>query len=395
MLWIILVVFILFFLWFFLDIYLGRKFHISNTIKREYPERFGNPKFFGKGQPLYDSLFNDIQQAHEHIHILFYIIKNDKVSKDFLSLLRKKAEAGIKVRLLVDRVGGSKLSKIEIDKLQKSGVSFSYSNTPSFPFFFYSLNYRNHRKITIIDGTIGYFGGYNIGKEYLGKDPNLGDWRDFHLKLVGDGVQDLQVEFMRDWKIATKERITVEKQVFKKGPTSFHFLPSEGIYIHEIIINLIKKAKKEIIIGSPYFIPSKQIMNALLNARDRDVTIKIIVPYKGDHALVKEAAFPFFKDLLFTGCHIYQYQKGFYHSKIIIIDDEVCDIGTANFDKRSLFINKELNCMIRDKAFINKIKAELKEDISCSRRLTVEDYKKRPLSHRSKELLAKVFNPFL
>ncbi len=170
-----------------------------------FPRRRSDVSVFTSGTELFQDFFAEIEQAKGHIHILFYIIKNDSFSQQFLKLLAQKAKNGIEVRLLVDRLGSYKLSKQAIAGLKQSGVHFSYCFTPRFPFFFYHLQKRNHRKIAVIDGKIGYWGGLNIGKEYINEDPKLSPWRDYHLKMTGEGVQDLQTAFLTDWLSATKE----------------------------------------------------------------------------------------------------------------------------------------------------------------------------------------------
>ncbi|HHY73815.1 MAG TPA: cardiolipin synthase [Bacillus bacterium] len=396
---IILIFLLIFIAWLTIDFYFGRKNHLKNISKRNYPIRHGEWVLFTDGEKLYKNLFSDISNAKKHIHILFYIVKNDVVSQEFLKLLKEKAQEGVKVRLLLDRIGSRQISRKEIRSLRNSGVHFSFSNKPRFPYFFYSLNYRNHRKITVIDGTIGYFGGFNIGREYLGQDPYLGYWQDFHLKLVGDGVQDLQTEFLLDWEKATRENVLGHPAYFPKlpqGSLPLWFLPTDGAFIKDLLIELINKAKTEILIGTPYFIPGKEVLQAILEANRRGVNVTVLVPYKADHPFVKEATFPYFKDMLKAGCHIYHYTNGFYHGKLVLIDNELCDFGTANFDKRSFFINDELNCFIRDPIFIEKIRNEFLNDIfRQSEKFTLARFEKRPILQRGKELVSSLISDLL
>ncbi|WP_102348206.1 cardiolipin synthase [Bacillus sp. Marseille-P3661] len=387
--------------WLVIDYNLGRWHHLKNVSRRHYPTRRGKWLLFNDGQELFTNIFQDIVDAKHHIHILFYIVKNDNVSREFLTLLRKKAQEGVTVRLLVDRIG-SHIPKKTIKKLRESGVQFAYSNRIKLPFIFYSLNYRNHRKITIVDGTIGYLGGFNIGKEYLGQDPELGYWRDFHLKIFGDGVQDLQSEFLLDWHKATGNHDVISFEhtgyypKLLKGQTPMQFVPTDGAFMKEFVINFIKKAQSEIMIGTPYFIPGNEVVNEILAARKRGVKVTILVPLKADHAFVKEASYPYFKNLLKAECEIYRYIRGFYHGKILLVDGTFCDIGTANFDKRSFFINKEINCLITDPIFIEKIRNEYMRDIQFNaERLTMKIYNNRPYLQRGKELLSTMVSDLL
>jgi cardiolipin synthase len=385
-------------LWAIFDYKLGRKFHIKRIKKREFPIRNSDISLFITGQKLYDDLFHEIRKASKHVHILFYIVKDDKISKEFLQLLMEKARNGVEVRLLLDRIGSINLTKEMTSKLKESGVHFSFCHIPKFPFIFYSLNERNHRKISVVDGKIGYIGGFNIGKEYIGQDPKLGDWRDYHLRLEGEGVQDLQTQFLLDWEDATKQTLYSNKMYYPelpKGTRLHQIVPTDGAYLQNVFIELIKKAKHELIIGTPYFIPGSTLFQELLKAAKRGVNIKVIVPMKADHPFVKEASFPYFKPLLDAGCKVYRYYYGFFHAKVIVVDSEVCDIGTANFDKRSLYLNHEINCIISDPPFIQSVRNSLLKDIDFAEEVTADSLKNRSLFQRGKETVSTIISGLL
>lgn len=380
-----------------LDEWLGRR-RKRHAPKKEYPLRKSDMTLFTNGHHLFADYFLEIQKATHHIHVLFYIVKTDDISQQFFSLLQQKAKEGVEVRLLVDWIGGFRLPRKTIRSLKKSGVRFAFSQKPSFPYFFYQLNRRNHRKITVIDGNIGYIGGFNIGKEYVGQDVNFGDWRDYHLKICGEGVIDLQAQFFDDWKMATKERGPTKKQYFPPLPSGtvvHRFIATNGDGLEEDFARLIRQAKREIIIGSPYFIPGKKVMEALIDARKRGVAVTIVVPLKADHLFVKEAAFPYFYRLLKKGAHIYRFYQGFYHAKTIIVDDDICDIGTANFDKRSFFLNGEMNCFIYDKEFTEQMKRVIRHELSRSEPLTLDWWKKRSIWERGKESISTLLSQWL
>lgn len=332
---------------------------------KTYPTRESYINLFSSGPELFQDYFDELRKAEKHIHVLFYILKDDKISLEFLSILKEKAKEGVEVRLLLDWVGCLK-KKRKISKLLKnSGVALAFSQVPKFPFLFYSLNTRNHRKITVIDGKIGYLGGYNVGKEYINKDKKLNPWRDYHLKMRGEAVQDLQQVFIEDWQLAAKIQLHYRDPYFPpsgKGPYRHQLLPSEGFYLEKTFSTLIRQAEKSILIGTPYFIPGKKVLSELEAALKKGVNLEILVPGTADHPLVKEASFPYFRKLIPQGATIYQYQKGFYHAKVLIIDDKVCDIGTANFDKRSFYLNHEINCYTYDKDYIGEVLKILKKD---------------------------------
>ncbi|SFJ66577.1 MULTISPECIES: cardiolipin synthase [unclassified Bacillus (in: firmicutes)] len=385
-------------LWATFDFIYGRKIHLNNLKPRSFPVRHSNFKLYTYGQTLYKELFTDIQHAKHHVHILFFIVKNDEISHTFLQLLMEKAEQGIEVRLLLDRIGSHHLSKQTICKLKQHGVHFSFCHKIRPPFLFFSVNQRNHRKITIIDGKIGYIGGFNIGEEYLGHNQELGPWRDYHLRLTEEGVQDLQTQFLHDWRDDTNEDLLYQNCYFpilKKGETSHRFIPTDGAYLQQTFLDLIEKATKELYIGTPYFIPGKKLMNALLRARKRGVRIIILVPKKADHPFVREAKLPYCRKLIKAGCHIHEFLDGFFHAKIVMVDGCICDIGTANFDKRSLYINHEINCILYDSPFLEQVKKEIEQDLKASILLSMDDVSSLSLFDKGKEWIGTLFSFFL
>jgi cardiolipin synthase A/B len=395
--WIVILIIAGLALWVYADFMLGRKKHLANANTHVLPVRESNLEIFAKGPELFDNLFSEIKKAKQHIHILFYIVQDDKISQEFLSILKEKAQAGVEIRLLVDWVGNG-LNRKTIQSLKDAGVEFAYSQTPKFPFLFYSSQVRNHRKISVIDGRIAYLGGFNIGKEYFDQDPKLSPWRDYHLKMTGEGVRDLQNEFLEDWRAAANVNLLQDKAYFpplEKGTIIHKLIPTEGILLEELFSDLISQAQKSIFIGTPYFIPSKRVFDLLRNAIKRGVSVTVLVPFTADHVLVKEASLPYLRTLLKDGAEVYQYLKGFYHAKIVLIDDNVCDVGTANFDKRSMFLNYELNCLIYDPDFIKKIKHILAEDILNSQKANLQDFNRVNLLLSIKETAARTISYFL
>ncbi|QWG47566.1 cardiolipin synthase [Bacillus mycoides] len=385
-------------LWITIDLSYGRILHLKRVRSRSFSLRQSDFRLYTYGNDLYDALFTDIKQAKHHVHVLFFIVKNDDISRKFLKLLIDKAQEGIEVRLLLDRFGSHYLSKEAIYSLQKHGVSFSFCHKVKFPFLFFSANQRNHRKITVIDGKIGYIGGFNIGEEYLGHNQKLGLWRDYHLRLTGEGIQDLQKQFLHDWFDDTNQNLLDSSLYFPEqqpGAILHRFIPTDGAYLQNTFLHLIESAEKELFIGTPYFIPGKKIMNALLKARKRGVQITILVPQKADHALVREAKFPYCRKLIQAGCNIYAFQQGFFHAKIIIVDDHICDIGTANFDMRSLYSNHEINCLLYDKHFIQEVKSKFEEDLGRSSLLSFEDVSPLSIIVRGKEWIGTILAFFL
>jgi cardiolipin synthase A/B len=392
----VIVLILLLFIWMRIDFKLGFEKQKKEAKRFIQEIRHGQCEMLTNGHELFKNLITDIKNAEHHIHILFYIFRDDHIGTDVLKALKEKAQEGVEVRLLVDRVGCN-ISKKMRRQLTKAGVRFAHSHPPKLPYLFFTLNRRNHRKITVIDGNLGYIGGYNVGDEYLGRDPKFGEWRDIHLRIKGDGCQDLQEQFLQDWIVATKEKI-VHNNYYRpltKGLHELKIIPSDGSFLEDAFIKFIKEAEESIYIGTPYFIPGTAIKNELIIAAKRGVAVKLIVPKQGDHPLVKEASFPYFQPLLEAGCEVYRYYRGFYHAKTIVIDREICDIGTANVDRRSFHINHEINCLIFNREFIKDVIAVMEHDISISERLTIEQLKKRSFFHRSKEKIATALAPLL
>ncbi|YCA43586.1 cardiolipin synthase [Bacillus sp. JZ8] len=378
-----------------IDFTCGSALHRKTAEEKLYPKRKGDITFYTEGYDLFEQLFSDVRNATKSIHVLFYIIRSDEVGQEFLTLLKEKRQQGVEVCLLLDWVGSS-LTKKDIQLLREKGIKFSFTHKPTFPFLFYKLNTRNHRKITVIDNSIGYIGGFNIGKEYLGFNPKLGAWKDFHLRITGEGVADLQNQFCEDWKRETEEVLYPPEPSYNGTfPCSFQFKATDGKTLEQDFITMIEKAKKEIYIGTPYFVPSQKLFQPLLDAIDRGVNVNILTPLKADHPLIPDSAFPYYKPLLKKGGRVFRHYYGFYHSKVIVIDDVMCDIGTANFDKRSLFLNKEINCYMYSPSFILQVKKIVCDDINDAEELMLEDIQKRTWFQKTKEQISKLVSPLL
>jgi cardiolipin synthase A/B len=382
----------------YIDFQLGKRAQQKRINRKNHPYRYTDFHIYADGTELFPALFQAIKEANNHIHILFYTIKTDSISNEFLDLLKTKAHEGVEVRLILDWLGSIKIRKKIRRNLKQAGVQFAFCQLPTFPYLFYSLQVRNHRKIAIIDGKVGFMGGFNIGKDYIHANFNLSPWRDYHLQLIGEGVDDLQREFLIDWLKSSKINL-LQNQVYfpkqKNGKSRHQIIPTQGVYLEEIICNLIKKCKKKLFIATPYFIPSKRITEELLKALHRNVSLTILIPNKADHMLVKEAAFPYLRKLLKNEASVFQYTNGFFHGKLINVDDEIIIIGSSNFDRRSIFLNHELNCCIYDPMFIEKMNKITTIDLHQAKKLSLLDLKKINAWSTLKEWLSRLFAPFL
>jgi cardiolipin synthase A/B len=379
-----------------IDFYFGHKKQVSLELPPVMTK--GEMQFLSTGYHFFDALFQDIKEATKYIHIQFYILRDDELGQELCSLLIQKAKEGVEIRLLFDFLGSHGVKNKTIQSLKKAGIHFQYSNKPGFPYFLYRVNHRNHRKVTIIDGKIGYAGGYNVGNEYIGKDTKFGDWRDYHLKLNGSVVGVLQQSFNTDWNVASGEDLKTPTftELDDSTQKDFMLVHSNGDAVYRFFYEKIQRSKKSILIGSPYFIPGKKMNKALLSAIKRGVKLTLIVPMNPDHALVQEASYIYLKPLLEAGAEIYQFHEGFYHSKVLMFDEQICDIGTANFDFRSFFFNDELNCIFTDKNYIQEVKKVVESDLARSEELTLKRLKKiRTLKVRLKEVAGFIISPFL
>lgn len=363
-------------------------------------------QIFTDGQKKFDELFRCIENAKESIHVQYYIIKYDDLGKQLISLLEKKAKEGVEVRLLYDCVGSRHLLKMHVKDLVNAGGKIGRF----FPSFFRHLNlkinYRNHRKIVVIDGQIGFVGGFNVGNEYLGLKKRFGYWRDTHIKITGLAVTDLQKRFFLDWSNATREDLNYQPKYFPQmeegegdGDVAVQIVTSGPDQTDEIIkqnyIKLIDSAEESILIQTPYFIPDSSVMEAIKIAASSGVDVQIMIPNKPDHMFVYWATYYNIGELLKYGVKIYTYEKGFMHAKTLVIDGTVSTVGTANFDMRSFKLNFEIIAIIYDTLKSTELKKRFEEDINYSLQITQELYMQRGITIRIKESISRLLSPLL
>lgn len=361
------------------------------------------------GEEKFRLLFEDIKNAKEYIHIQYYILKKDNIGKELFDLLIQKLNEGVKVYVLYDDIGSRTLNKYTLKRLIEAGAKVKSFFKSSLPLINFRMNYRNHRKIVVIDGKIGYTGGFNVGDEYLGRDKKLGYWRDTHIRIVGEAVATLNFRFIDDW----------NSQVLKKKKNELIDLNEKHLYNYEKnsgnipiqvvtsgpddrleqikygYLHMINRARKYIYIQSPYFIPDESVIDALKMAILSGIDVRIMIPSIPDHMLVRWGNYYYVGELANMGAKIYEYGKGFLHAKTIIIDDEVTSVGSANFDNRSFKLNFEINTFIYDKETTEKFKEIFHSDIRNSKLLTKEKYNNRKITIKFKEALARLISPIL
>ncbi|MDW8568918.1 cardiolipin synthase [Staphylococcus shinii] len=361
-------------------------------------------KIFTDGKKKFDSLLKDIEEATDYIHIQYYIFRNDSLGKLILNALERKLEQGIEVKMLYDDMGSRGLSLKDFKSFRKNGGQVEAFFPSKLPLINLRMNNRNHRKIVIIDGHIGYVGGFNVGEEYLGKKKKFGYWRDTHLRIVGDAVNALQLRFMLDWNSqATRDNLKYANRYFPdvdSGGTIGVQIASSGPdetweQIKYGYLKMIASAKQSIHIQSPYFIPDQSFLDAIKIAALGGVDVSIMIPNKPDHPFVYWATYNNVASLLDAGVNIFHYNNGFLHSKTLVIDDEVASVGTTNMDHRSFTLNFEINAFIYDTHIAKDLRLAFEKDLEVSYRLTKEIYQQRNLWIKFKEGISRLLSPIL
>ncbi|MFC3418415.1 cardiolipin synthase [Salinicoccus hispanicus] len=361
-------------------------------------------QMFTAGEDKFKALFNDIESAEHHIHLEYYILRNDQIGRRLRDLLTRKAKEGVKVRFLYDGLGSRKIGNAFFSELRAHGGETKPFSSILSALMRFRLNFRNHRKLVVIDGSIGYMGGYNIGDEYLGRNSKFGFWRDTHLRMEGQSVHLLQERFISDWnKYDRNDSIPFETRYFPPPGTAGE-MPlqivssgpdSDGGEIMHGFIKAIQEAKEYIYIQSPYFVPSSGMLASLRVAALSGIDVRIMIPNKPDHPFVYPVTFSFSAEMMKAGARIYIYDNGFLHAKTMVIDDNVSSIGTANVDVRSSELNFEMNTFIYDGDFAKEMKSTFETDMEQSTQLTKEMYDRRSYYQKFKEHVSRLLSPLL
>ena len=359
---------------------------------------------FDDGANKFEQLLKDIEAAKDHIHIQYYIFRLDDLGTRIVNALIKKAKQGVKVRLLYDEMGSRNVKKRHFKELLNAGGEVEVFFPSILPLLNPRLNFRNHRKIVVIDGRIGYIGGFNVGDEYLGLQKKFGYWRDTHLRIEGSAVHPLQTRFLLDWNQASaQQKMGYSDRYFpaipKKGNVGLQIVSSGPDSDWEQIkigyLKLINMAKKYIYIQTPYFIPDVSFLDAIKIATLSGIDVRIMIPNKPDHMFVYWATYSYAGQLLRAGAKVYIYEKGFIHAKTIIIDDEASTVGTANIDVRSFSLNFEVNAFIYDANISHQLAELFEKDIFDCTELTWEMYKNRSALIKFKESISRLLTPIL
>ena len=362
---------------------------------------FNNSRLLINGKEMFKFIFSAIDDAQEYILIEFFIIKDDELGRELKNRLIRKAREDVRVYFLYDGIGSLNLSKAYINDLEREGIANSAFKTTKGNANRFQLNFRNHRKIVVIDGLRAFVGGHNVGNEYLSGHPRLGPWRDTHVEVSGPVVQAIQFCFLEDWYFAVNEVPDLNWQLQKaeSGDASALLIPSGPADDLEtcglMFTQAINSAKERIWIASPYFVPDRQIVAALKLAVLRGVDVRILLPENPDHRIVYLASYAFYSDTIPVGIKLYRYKPGFLHQKVFLVDNTCAAVGTANLDNRSFRLNFELTLLNYDEAFIGQVEAMLVQDFSKSRLVTLDEYTRRWFPFRLAARFAALLSPIL
>ena len=378
---------------------------ISLVNKLANPHLFtGNDiKLFTSGQDKFAALLRDIEAAQDYVHVQYFIIENDTVGSQLIGLLKRKAQEGIQVRVLYDYVGSFYMRPRVLKEMRQAGIEVHpfLEVTPANVAF--RINWRNHRKIVVIDGKIGYMGGMNIADRYVMGDKKWDAWRDTHLRIAGEAVAALQYSFAIDWNFTTRKLLT--------SPTKHHHtLPDHGGYIMQmmssgptnrwnnisiVFLRAISLSTQRIYIQTPYFLPSEPLLKALQSAALSGVDVRLMIPRRPDSLMLRLATGSYIKECLLAGMKIYFYEPTVMHAKVVIVDDEFVTTGSTNFDSRSFEHNFEFNTLIYSKQFNKMMCDTFEADMNQCTRVSMSKWKKRPLMQKALESVIRLISPIL
>ncbi|MFI3268142.1 MAG: cardiolipin synthase [Rikenellaceae bacterium] len=362
-----------------------------------------NVSILNNGESAFFEIIESLKAAKEYIHLEYYMFIDDEIGSKIIDILCRKSQKGVSVRLIYDDLGSWGFSNKSIKKLRNAGVEVVSFMPVIFPLLTSKINYRNHRKIVIVDGKIGFTGGMNVADKYIHGNKRMGKWHDIHLKIEGRAVTSLQLTFTKDWFFLTGEEIKnvnlFPSSISKTGDTTMQIVTSgpdsHWASIMQAFFKAISQAKEQINIATPYFSPSESILTALKVAALGGIEVNVMIPSKNDSTIVYWATRSYVAELLEAGVNVYIYRNGFNHSKLITIDSEFSAIGSANVDIRSFEYNFEVTAFMFDKAITSELKNIFFDDIKQSKKLEYHSWKRRPKRDKTKEAICRIGSPLL
>jgi cardiolipin synthase A/B len=359
---------------------------------------------FTDGKEKFAALLGDIRAATDFVHLEYFIWKDDGIGNEMRAALTERARAGVEVRLLCDGLGCAALPRHFFDEFRSAGGKVAFFFPSYLRYLNLRYNFRNHRKIAVVDGATAYIGGYNIGDDYLGLDPEWGYWRDAAVRVRGNAVLAAEVRFFLDWNYAaprdpleygaryfpgTAPGPGVPIQVVSGGPDT-RFNP-----VKEQYLKMIGIATESVYLQTPYFIPDESVLDALRIAALSGVDVRIMMPDRPDHPFVYWAGMSYVRQLLDSGVKAYTYDNGFIHAKTIVVDEVVASVGSANWDVRSFRLNFETNAVMYDPAVARELKAAFVGDLAVCSPITIERLDALPWDKKVRQSIARLFSPML
>ncbi len=340
------------------------------------------------GDATFEAIFAGIDAAERYVLAQFYIVHDDRIGTAFKERLIAAAKRGVEVRFMYDSIGSLKLPRRYMRDLEDAGVRVCAFTGPRNWLKKLRLNFRNHRKIVVVDGTQAYVGGLNVGDEYLGRDPKIGNWRDTHLEVAGPLVQGLQLSFARDWYYGTRDELDdlewaptaaeddVTALVLASGPAD-HLETCGLLYAHTI-----ESAEDRIWIATPYFVPDGRVLGALQLAALRGVDVRILMPRESDSIFFKYVPYAYLEEVARAGVRVFLYEDGFMHQKVAVVDNDFAAVGTANFDNRSFRLNFEVTVVAHDEGVCGDVSAMLERDLEDATEIGLEAVLEKPFLFR-------------
>ena len=340
-------------------------------------------------EAIYTAMLADIQAARHSVFLQVYILHDDGTGERFLAALAERAAAGVTVCLLYDEIGSFDLSDSFLRRVRRAGIRSSGFKTTRGPGNRFQINFRNHRKILLVDGRIGYCGGVNVGDEYLGLDPEIGAWRDTQMRLEGPAVKLLQASFLADWYWATGEAIRGDWSVVLPAPEGRAVCaapaavvcsgPSDPIEICSLFFHaLFATARRRLWIATPYFVPDRATLAALKAAALRGVDVRILVPLRADHLVPRLCSLSYYDEIKHVGIQLFHYHAGFMHQKVALVDDHLAAVGSVNLDNRSFHLNFEATAVTRQPEAVQALEDALRRDFEQATPADLDTYAKQP-----------------
>ena len=359
-------------------------------------------KILNNGAETFDAILSALEQAQSFIHIEYYIFANDNIGGQIINILKQKAAQGLEVRMIVDDVGSWELKQPFFDDLIAAGIQVESFLQVRFPKFTSRVNYRNHRKILIVDGLVGFVGGINVADRYINGDASYGIWRDMHMKIEGDAVNTLQMVFLSDWYFVRQIELAEMKYFPPKNPVGDSLVQitssgpdSDWPAIMMGIFHAIASAHNYVYIATPYFMPGETVLMALKSAALGGIDVRILIPQQSDAWFTRLCSYSYVKELLEADIKVYFYTKGFLHSKMMVVDDVLSTLGSANIDFRSFEQNFEINAFMFDENIAREMKDIYLDDLNDAIEIEYEQWKGRPLKQKMQESFARLFSPLL